>query len=154
MTLLRKDTWDQANFDNKLTLLPYSTVQLVGVDGSLLTVHGRATVKLYLEGVSTTIDVVVVSPLTAEAILGLDFLQEHQAHIDLANQRVYLIDQRMYLPMQSPVCAPVSRDKISVCTVEKFETPPWSEKKIMATVQQPGVQGVWLQQQMLLNICS
>lgn len=75
MTLLRKDTWDQANFDNKLTLLPYSTVQLVGMDGSLLTVHGRATVKLYLEGVSTTTDIVVVSPLMAEAILGLDFLQ-------------------------------------------------------------------------------
>ena len=154
VTLLRKDTWDQANFDNKLTLLPYSTVQLVGVDGSPLTVHGRATVKLYLEGVSTTTDIVVVSPLTTEAILGLDFLQEHQARIDLPNRRVYLADQRMYLPLQSPVCAPAPRDKISVCTVERFEIPPWSEKKIMATVQQAGAQGVWLLEESNNKCCS
>jgi len=99
VTLLRKDTWDHVNLDNRQSLCPYSAVQLVGVDGSPLTIHGSATVDLHLDGHSITTDVVVVSPLTAEAILGLDFLHEHQACIDLPNHQVYLAQRGISLPL-------------------------------------------------------
>ena len=53
------------------------------MDGSPLMIHGSTTIDLHFNGHSVTTDVVVVSSLTAEAILGLDFLQKHQAYIDL-----------------------------------------------------------------------
>ena len=67
-TLLRKDTWERVNAGNQQSLQTYSAVQLVGVDGSPLKIHGCATVDLRLKGHSLSTDI-VVSPLTAEAIL-------------------------------------------------------------------------------------
>lgn len=101
VTLLRKDTWDHVNLDNQQSLQLYSMVQLVGVDGSLLTVHRSLTVNLHLDGHRRTTNVVVVSPLTSEAILVFDFLQEHQAHIDLPNHWVYLAQRGISLPLQA-----------------------------------------------------
>ena len=60
-------------------------MKLIGVDSTPLTVHGSTTIDLHFNEHSVTTDVVVVSPLTAEGILGLDFLQDHQAYIDLFN---------------------------------------------------------------------
>ena len=101
-TLLRKDTWERVNAGKQLSLQTYSAVQLVGVDGSPLKIHGWATVDLGLKGHSLYTDIIVVSPLTAEAILGLDFLREHQAHIDLPNQQIHLASQGISLPLQAP----------------------------------------------------
>ena len=56
---------------------------MVSAGGTPLTIHGSASIELELEGEPFSTDVVVVSPLTSEAILGLNFLQEQQATIDL-----------------------------------------------------------------------
>ena len=45
---------------------------------------------LQLGGKMLTLSIVVVSPLTTEAILGLNFLQNQQALIDLAKDKVHL----------------------------------------------------------------
>ena len=82
VTLFRKDTWDHVVQNSQSSLQTYSTVKLIGVDGFPLTVHGNTTVDLHFNGHSVTTDFVVVSPLTAEAILGLDFLQGHQAYVE------------------------------------------------------------------------
>ena len=144
VTLLRKDTWDHVNLDNWQSLWSYSAVQLVGVDGSPLTIHGSATVDLHLDGHSITTDAVVVSPLTAEAILGLDFLHEHQAHIDLPNHQVYLAQRGIFLPLQAPLQPSTVTSRIAVRAIEKLEIQPRCEVEIMASVDQLGVQGTWL----------
>ena len=61
--------------ESQRSLQSYSKVKLIGVDGFPLIVHCSTTIDLHFNGHSLTTDVVVVRPLTAEAILGLDFLQ-------------------------------------------------------------------------------
>ena len=67
-------------------------VKLIGVDGSPPTVHGNTTFDPHFNGHSVTTDIVVVYPLTAEVILGLDFIQKHQVYIDLFDRQVCLFD--------------------------------------------------------------
>ncbi len=101
VTLLWRDTWERVTASNPRDLGSYSVVQLVGVNGSPLTVHGRVTVNLQMKARILATDIVVVSPVTAEAILGLDFLQEHQAQINITNQRIYLADQGGSVPLRA-----------------------------------------------------
>ena len=63
-------------------------MKLVSAGGAPLTVHGCVELKLGTERFVT--EVVVASPLTSEAILGLDFLVEHQASIDLTTKTLHL----------------------------------------------------------------
>ncbi len=83
------DTGAAVAWDEK----PWAEVQLVGVDGSPLTVHGQAKVDLWLYGHRYPTRVVVVSPLTTEAILGLDFLRERKASIDLGRAELRICQQ-------------------------------------------------------------
>ena len=144
VALLRKDTWDRVVPDSQRSLQTYSTVQLIGVDGSPLTVHGNTTIDLHFNGHSVTTEVVVVSSLTAEAILGLDFLQEHQVYIDLFNGQIWLADRGISLPLCAPSVLLALIDRITVLVREKVEIQPWSEVKITTSIEQPGVQGTWL----------
>ena len=45
-------------------------------------------------------DVIVMSPLTTEAILGVHFVLKYEAHIDLPTQCLIPSDQEMSLPLQ------------------------------------------------------
>ena len=104
-------------------LRPWSALQLVSADGSPLTIHGSARVMLELEGEEFTVDTVVVSPLTSEAILGLDFLQEQQALIDLASKRLSLRSKRCVIPLTDPAL-PHARTEVLVCVVRTVEVLP------------------------------
>ena len=79
-----------------------------------MTLHGKATIYLHFNGHSVTTDIAVVSPLTAEAFLGLNFLQEHQAHINLSNKQVWLADQGISLPLHAPSVPLAATDRITV----------------------------------------
>ena len=74
VTLLRNDTWARINLRRPRKLEPSSEQQLVGVDGASLQVHAQAKIGVELGGVVIPTDVIVVSPLTTEAIPGLDLL--------------------------------------------------------------------------------
>ena len=90
VTLLRKDTWDCVVPDSQQSLQTFSTVKLIRVHGSPVMVHGNTKTDLHFKGHSVTTDAAVVSPLTAEVILRLDFLQKHQVYIDLLDRQVWL----------------------------------------------------------------
>ena len=91
VTLLRKDTWDRVNAQSpSQELEPWSGKGLVGEDGSQLTVHGTARVLLELPDRKVPADVVVVTPLISEGILGLDYLQKKGASIDLERGQMRL----------------------------------------------------------------
>ena len=71
----------------------------------------------------------MVSPLTTEAILGLDLLQHHVATIDLGRKEL-LIGQKSALHM--PLCrSPLGR--LGVCLVEPIHIPPCSELLVMGS---------------------
>lgn len=143
VTLLRKDVWDRANPAHQ-KLEPWSKSRLVGVDGTPLQTHGCTNVTIDVDGRAYQIDVVVVSPLTTEAILGLDFLRTHQASVDLGNGYLTLGDKGHRLPLDGPV-ATVDVEHVSrVCLSEELRIPPRSEVEVMGCVREPLESGTWL----------
>ena len=69
------------------------------MDGSPLKIQGCITINLLFVGHYVATTAIVVSPLTTEAIFGLDFLREHQAHINLPNHVFYLKDRKLTIPL-------------------------------------------------------
>ena len=93
VTLIHRDTWARTT-SHPQELTSWPSLKLGSADGSPLTVHGRARVNLQVEGETMAIDAAIVSPLTTEAILGLDFLREHKALIDIPQKQLYLGDKQ------------------------------------------------------------
>jgi hypothetical protein len=100
------------------------------VDGSPLQVFGQAKVDLNIRGKAFPADVLVVSPLTAEAILGLDFLQQQTVTIDLGGKELLIgPDREVHVPLFQP-SLPISKPKVQL--VEAITIPPSSEVLVMA----------------------
>lgn len=142
VTLLRKDTWERVKAGNTLQLSQWAGQRLVGVDGSPLQVFGQAEVELTLVGKQFLSKVLVVSPLTTEAILGLDFLQEHRATIDLGNRKLLIgRDQGTSVPLHKPSQRAAS---LRVHLVDVVHIPPCSEVLVMAGTTEPIGEGTYL----------
>ena len=132
--LLREDTWARAAFKDPKELHPRSTLKLVSAGGTPLTIHDSACVELELEGAKKfTTEVLVVSPLTSEAILRLDFLEQHRARIDLENKQLYLTDCTL------PLCElePVTAVKRKVRAERTAEVPPFRVIEGIAYLKEP-----------------
>lgn len=80
VTLISKDQVNQAQ---GVQLEPWTVRQVVSVDGSPLKIYGHTSVAISMGGTAYSVDTVVVSPLTSEAILGVDFLRVHDAIVDV-----------------------------------------------------------------------
>ena len=89
VTLLRRDVWMRTAAQSS-DLKPWSGATLVSAGGTRLTIHGCACATLGLGGQEFQTEFVVVSPLTSEAILGIDFLQVQRAVIDLGCRMLHL----------------------------------------------------------------
>ena len=85
LTILHRDTWEKCK-EPQQQLVPWCQSKLVGAEGSQLRVFGSAVVKLNIEGENLELSVVVIDPLTSEAILGLDVLT--QCTVDLLHKRL------------------------------------------------------------------
>ena len=85
LTILRRDTWERCKKPDQ-QLVPWSQSRLIGAEGSQLHVFGSADMTLNLEGEKFDLCVVVIYPLTSEAILGLDILSK--CTVDLSQQRL------------------------------------------------------------------
>ena len=106
--------------------------------------NGSARVELDLEGEKFTTEIVVVSHLTSEAILGLDFLQGQQASIDLATKTLSLKGGGCALPLRDPTYTlPPARGntEVTVWAVGTIEVPPRKELEITASLD-TSVEGV------------
>lgn len=96
-----------------------------------------------LAGEKLQAEVVVVSPLTTEAILGLDFLREHKATINLEKEQLCLGDRGCVLSLSKPTQRAPDM-KPSVQTLEAFDIPLCSEVEVQASLQEPVGEGPWL----------
>ena len=85
LTILRKDIWERCKGPEQ-QLEPWCQKRLVGVEGSFLQVFGSATVAVNIHGEILQVAVVVIDPLTTEAILGLDILS--QCTVDLLHKKL------------------------------------------------------------------
>ena len=122
------------------SLTPWSGCRLLGVDGSPLKIHGQASTKLEFQNKEFKVDIVIAEALSAEAILGLNFLAQIQAKIDLANQKIVLPDDLELLLAKggSTDCGNNTTDQLvhilSVCLLEGLKISPLSKNKVMASV--------------------
>ena len=147
VTLLRKDTWSRINARRPRELESWSEQQLVGVDGASLQVHGQAKIRVELGGVVMPTDVIVVSPLTTEAILGLDFLRLHEATINVKKKQLRLGDHGPMLALGERQRS-TGEKRPRVRARETIELPPCSEVEVIAHVEPPIEGGTWLMEGM------
>ena len=73
---------------NRAVLEPWTGQRLVGVKGTPLQVCGTAQVELKLGEETFQSRVVVVDGLTADVILGLDFLEAHSCTVDIVKKNL------------------------------------------------------------------
>ena len=59
---------------------------MVGVEGTPLSVRGKATADVSFGSECFQVPVIVVDQLSADVTLGLDFLADHQCTIDTASR--------------------------------------------------------------------
>ena len=87
VSLINEDTWNKlANLTVK-PLSKWGGCQLVGVEGTPIPVVGVADVEVSFSGVNVWAEFIVAKALSADAILGLDFLEQNRCVIN-AEQRV------------------------------------------------------------------
>ena len=145
VTLLRGDLWDKATTAGT-DLEPWTGPPLVGVEGTELHVRGCAQMPVSIAGRSFTPEVVVVDDLSAEAILGRDFLERNQCTLDLAKRKIHFGEIEAQVDL-----APVPQEAVKeqVCArVMLGETrviPPLSELEVMADVEDGNItKGTWI----------
>ena len=90
VTLIWEDVWSRINSGGQVRLEPWSEQRLV---------FGQAEVELDLGRCVFQMTVVVVSPLTTEAILGLDLKKRNKVIIDLAEEQLRLGDDKRPLKL-------------------------------------------------------
>jgi hypothetical protein len=134
MTLLRADTWSQVATKTQQGLQPWSMARLVSAGGTPLTVHGCARVDLMFGPERFVTVIVVVSPLTSEAILGLDFLMEQQASIDLTSKTLHLRERGCNIPLQDPTKPLETTDMFPVHAAMTVEVPPRSTLQVAGSI--------------------
>ena len=119
-TLLRLDVWEQIVAHNQLPLEPCPSLRLLGAGGQPLTVHGHCKITLGLGSNTFVVDAVVVNPLTSQAILGLNFLVEQRATIDLPNRTLRLGERWCNIPLEDP-----PRQVASLLNYQSAPPLPW-----------------------------
>ena len=77
--------WDKLPQGGKL-LTPWDGTPLVGVAGNPLEVWGSVTVEVEIAGETFCTRMLVASALTAEAILGVDFLEYHNCTLEIGKR--------------------------------------------------------------------
>lgn len=93
-------------------------------------VFGQAEVNLSLMGNHFWAEVLVVKSLTMEAILGLNFLQQYGALIDLWSKLILIEgDHGIHVPLQRP---PKPESKSFIRVEETIRIPPCSKLLVMA----------------------
>ena len=128
VTLIRKDTWDQVTQGQKVDLEPYGEQKLVSVDGTPLQVYRHASMDLLLNGNKYEVGIVVVSPLTTEAILGLDLMRKHKVTIDLGKAEINI-------GREDPITIQTYRSPHvlgRICLIDSVKLPLLSEIVVMA----------------------
>ena len=145
VSLIREDAWLHGKDNKSGELQPWTQHNLVSVDSSPLHIHGYTTATVELGGAELQVGMVVVSPLTTEAILGLDFLSKHRANIDLRKEEVRLDSCPRVLKLTSKTTARVKEDttvpsnsqaEVLACIHGPVDDRTWLLEDLGATIQQ------------------
>lgn len=131
VSLLRQDVWGGIPAPTPI-LEPWMGPPLVSAGGTPLTIHGHCCVLLQLGGRQIQTDMVIVSPLTSEAILGIDFLQAQRARIDLGQGSLYLRESGCEIPLSTSESGQIQCvDSQQIRLSNTVELPPRAIMEVM-----------------------
>ena len=135
VSLLHADIWGRLTADCDLVLEAWHR-KLIGVEGSPLSVLGTANMGVGLGGITVQSDFLVAAGLSSDAIIGLDFLEKHEAVINLGQGVLHLKGRAIPLLKTSPICVPgANSTSINLRINETIELPAMSGMDII--VQAP-----------------
>ena len=142
VTLLRKDKWDALPLTTT-PLKPWTGRPLVGAAGSPLEVWETTFVDIEIAGEHFHTQIVVASALTAEAILGGDFLGENQCSLEMGQRLLRFGNRGITITMDDRSSKPVIvQAQVTLC--ETVRIPAFSEREVPARIDKPLRDGVWV----------
>ena len=116
---------------------------MVGVAGNPLEVWGSVTVEVEIAGETFCTRMVVASALTAEAILGVDFLEYHNCTLEIGKRVLRFANRGVAIALQGSSPEPVIV-QARVTMEETVRIPALSEREVTARIDKPLQEGVWL----------
>ena len=139
VSLLNGRIWDQARFTNvRISPAPHSN--LVGVDGHPIHFREVVTIPLTISSTVFNQEFVIADNITAEGILGMDFLEEHKCILDMAKRQV-TVNQSEPLSLV-PIVTNSVGTPVNVTVNKTVTIPPASEMEILGRLPAEG--GPWL----------
>ena len=119
--------------------------RLVGVDRTPLSTRGSTSVEVVLGGQSFSVPVTIVDDITADIILGIDFLKAENCIVDLGQKTLELPSRKTVLKLQTDR----RHDKgtvgevLHVSCASTTDVPAYSEIDIQLEISE-GVEGSWI----------
>ena len=137
--LLKSEVWEKVK-SKADTIEPITAHRLVGVDGIPIKVQGSATICFTIAGVKFQHKFIIADRITADAILGVDFLEANKCILNLAEGELS-VNQKTVALSAHPAVATVGCAKITL--MDTVVVPASSEMEIRARVHS-NIKGVWL----------
>ena len=141
VSLLRGDVWEKA--------VPHSSAydlqgacRLVGVDVIPIKVRGAASVNVTVEGHTLSQQFIVADHITAEAILGMDFLEKNECILDLYKGRLSMKDLGVVQLQPHSLKKPCTPAKVNL--VETLTIPATAEVEVMAKLHTEDDNQMWM----------
>ena len=138
VTLVSRRVWDHCQVSSQYSLQPWTKQQLLGIDGSPLTVLGTTRVPLKFHIHFFQVDIVVVDGISEDAVLGMDFLQHNDCHIDIGRKLMYVNSRNFSISLDSGKPITIVNAVLKGTTV----VPPYSECEVLTQVSCKG--DTWL----------
>ena len=141
VSLLRGDVWEKAVPHNSACDLQ-GTCRLVGVDGVPIKVRGAASVNVTVEGHTLSHQFIIADHITAEAILGMDFLDKNECILDLCKGKLLMKDLGVVQLQPHSVKKPCTLAKVNL--VETLTIPATAEMEVMANLHTKDDDHTWM----------
>ena len=141
-TILRKDTFERICPDGPP--LDASSQTFAGVNGNSLDSHGSCELCINIGGRLFNHRIFVLSDITTEALLGLDFLEAHGCTLALGAGELHFSRIGGKVPLckggQPDMVRPTAVLRVTATT----RVPAMSEMEVLATLEGPAPDGMWL----------
>ena len=115
---------------------------LVSVDGNPIKINGSAVIPFSIAGLSFQQEFIIAEQITADAILGVNFLESNKCVLNLANKEMS-VGHHGVLPLATNPCH-TTQSPVKVTIVNTLEIPATSELKILARIHTTSAGGTWL----------
>ena len=138
VSLLNKNIWDRLKSKENL-IVPVASHRLVGVDGAPLNILGSAIIPITIEGMTFKHKFVIAEQITADAILGLDFLEANKCVLNLAEGKIIIANRSVPL-LGKPYTTKICCSKITLA--DNVSIPPRGKMEIADRIHSSSVQRV------------